>query len=48
MWAYESIFYQIYPIGFCGAPLQNDGKTVGRIRKILEWTDYLSSREFDS
>lgn len=48
MWAYESIFYQIYPIGFCGAPLQNDGKTVGRIRKILEWTDYLSSLGINS
>ena len=28
MWAYEGIFYQIYPIGFCGAPTANDGKTV--------------------
>lgn len=22
MWAYESVFYQIYPLGFCGAPLK--------------------------
>lgn len=43
MWAYESVFYQIYPIGFCGAPYQNDGQTVPRIRKIMEWTDYLQS-----
>ena len=28
MWAYESVFYQIYPIGFCGAPRVNDGVTV--------------------
>ena len=34
MWAYEGIFYQIYPIGFCGAPTANDGKTVSRILKI--------------
>ena len=27
MWAYESVFYQIYPIGFCGAPRVNDGVT---------------------
>ncbi len=20
MWAYETTFYQIYPLGFCGAP----------------------------
>ena len=42
MWAYHSIFYQIYPIGFCGAPVHNDGQTVPRIRKLLDWTDYLS------
>ena len=28
MWAYNSIFYQIYPIGFCGAPVHNDGVCV--------------------
>lgn len=22
MWAYESVFYQIYPLGFCGAPFE--------------------------
>ncbi len=41
MWAYNETFYQIYPIGFCGAPLHNDGKTVPRIRKIADWSDYL-------
>ncbi len=25
MWAYESVFYQIYPLGFCGAPFENYG-----------------------
>ena len=43
MWAYNSVFYQIYPIGFCGAPTANDGITVPRIRKIMKWTDYLLS-----
>ena len=43
MWAYESVFYQIYPIGFCGAPTENDGVTVPRIRKLMDWTDYLKS-----
>lgn len=23
MWAYESVFYQIYPLGLCGAPREN-------------------------
>ena len=43
MWAYHSIFYQIYPIGFCGAPTSNDGITVPRIKKLDDWTDYLES-----
>ena len=43
MWAYEGIFYQIYPIGFCGAPTANDGKTVSRILKLKEWSSYLAS-----
>ena len=43
MWAYHSIFYQIYPIGFCGAPTSNDGITVSRIKKLGAWTDYLES-----
>lgn len=43
MWAYEGIFYQIYPIGFCGAPTANDVKTVSRILKLKEWSGYLES-----
>jgi len=30
-------------IGFCGAPTENDSVTIPRIRKIIEWTDYLKS-----
>lgn len=48
MWAYNSVFYQIYPIGFCGAPVHNDGVCVPRIRKIMEWTDYLQNLGVDS
>lgn len=43
MWAYEGIFYQIYPIGFCGAPTANYGKTVSRILKLKDWSSYLES-----
>lgn len=43
MWAYEGIFYHIYPIGFCGAPTANDGKTVSRILKLKDWSSYLES-----
>ena len=41
MWAYNETFYQIYPIGFCGAPVHNDGVTAHRILKIGEWAEYL-------
>lgn len=41
MWAEESTFYQIYPLGFCGAPLENDGICVSRIAKVLEWIQHM-------
>ena len=41
MWAYNETFYQIYPIGFCDAPIHNDGICVPRIRKIADWSSYL-------
>ena len=41
MWAYERTFYQIYPLGMCGAPGENDGVTVPRIRRVLDWVDHL-------
>ena len=37
MWAYESVFYQIYPLGFCGAPFENDGVLEHRIEKVNDW-----------
>ena len=41
MWAYESVFYQIYPLGFCGAPYENDGVLEHRILKVKEWVPHL-------
>ena len=41
MWAYESVFYQIYPLGFCGAPFENDGKLEHRILKVEEWIPHI-------
>lgn len=48
MWAYNGVFYQIYPIGFCGAPVHNDGECVPRIRKLLDWSEYLGNLGIDS
>ena len=41
MWYRESVFYQIYPFGFCGAPDANDGAEVNRICKIVDWVPHL-------
>lgn len=41
MWANESVFYQIYPLGFCGAPHENDGVLVSRITKVNDWIEHI-------
>lgn len=48
MWAYKGVFYQIYPIGFCGAPYANDGVYAPRIRKLLDWSSYLKELGIDA
>ena len=41
MWAYESVFYQIYPLGLCGAPFENDGVKEHRIRRLHSWIPHI-------
>ncbi|MBP3360422.1 MAG: cyclomaltodextrinase [Clostridia bacterium] len=41
MWAYSSVFYQIYPLGFCGAPFENDGVQEHRILKVNDWIPHI-------
>ena len=41
MWYDESVFYQIYPIGFCGAPRENDGVYENRIKKVIDWIPHI-------
>ncbi|MBE5040702.1 alpha-amylase family glycosyl hydrolase [Ructibacterium gallinarum] len=48
MWAYESVFYQIYPMGFCGAPQHNDGIPVSRIRKLKDWIPHMKKIGIDA
>lgn len=43
MWSYESVFYQIYPLGFCGAPFENDGVLTPRIRKVIDWIPHIKN-----
>jgi len=41
MWAEESVFYQIYPLGFCGAPRVNNGVPAHRVQKIAGWAEHI-------
>jgi len=40
MWYDESVFYQIYTLGFCGAPHENDEIVTNRLRKVSDWIPY--------
>mgnify|MGYP001622857371 CR=1 FL=1 len=48
MLAYDAVFYQIYPLGFCDAPQQNDGCTVNRIQKVLDWIPHIQKLGCDA
>ena len=48
MWFDSSIFYQFYPLGFCGALKENDGGLVPRIRKVTEWIPHLKRLHVDA
>ena len=37
----ESVFYQIYPLGLCGAPRENDGIPEHRLRRIFDWIPHI-------
>lgn len=43
-WYEHAFFYHIYPIGFCGAPAQNDLRSapVERLTKIVDWIPHLA------
>jgi cyclomaltodextrinase / maltogenic alpha-amylase / neopullulanase len=44
-WAYDSVFYHIYPLGFCGAPQENDfcSPANHRLELIYEWLEHLQN-----
>lgn len=48
MWFEESVIYQIYPFGFCGAPKVNDGIEEGRILKVLDIISHLKKLNIDA
>lgn len=48
MWANESVFYQIYPLGMTGAPFENDGVLEHRILKVIDWIPHLFRVSYQS
>ncbi|MDP4144716.1 MAG: alpha-amylase family glycosyl hydrolase [Bacillota bacterium] len=44
-WIQQSVFYHIYPLGLCGAPLENDlnAEPVPRLKKLEPWIEHLKS-----
>jgi len=44
-WTTQSVFYHIYPLGFCGAPSTNDftSAPTPRLEKVHTWLDHIQS-----
>ncbi len=42
MWAFESVFYQIYPLGFTGVPFENDGVQRHGILRVIDWIPHIT------
>ncbi len=42
-WIKKAVFYHIYPLGFCGAPRENNRDLVveNRISRVIEWIPHL-------
>lgn len=48
MWFDEAVVYQIYPLGLCGAPQENDGVPQSRILRILDWVEHIKKLGADT
>ena len=48
MWAENSVFYQIYPLGLTGAPRENDKVTVNRLKQITKWLPHIKKLGADA
>lgn len=47
-WVNESIFYQIYPMGFTNAPRVNDGKLEYRLDKVIDFIPHLKKMNINA
>ena len=48
MWFDNAVVYQIYPLGLCGAPLDNDGDPQHRILKLVDWVEHIKETGADT
>ena len=48
MWFDEAVIYQIYPLGLCGAPAENDGVQEHRILRVIDWIDHIKALGADT
>ena len=48
MWFDQAVVYQIYPLGLCGAPADNDGNPQPRILRLLDWVDHIKRTGADT
>ena len=48
MWFDQSVIYQIYPLGLCGAPEDNDGVRESRILRLLDWVEHIKKLGADT
>ena len=48
MWYHQATVYQIYPLGLCGAPKENDGVQEHRILRLLDWVEHIAATGCDT
>ena len=48
MWFEQAVVYQIYPLGLCGAPAENDGHLEHRILHLLDWAEHIRALGADT
>lgn len=48
VWYEDSVIYQIYPLGLCGAPAENDGIQEHRILRLLDWVEHIKDLGADT
>ena len=39
-WVDHTIWWHVYPLGFCGAPIRGEHTAAPRLRRLLNWLDY--------